>query len=382
MKVTSFFIFILFCVCVVTSSRAYNIKDTQLNNRDLWQKKIANKMLIIQENSDKSTYSISFDRENGYRIEIELVYVLLEQFGEYISKLAILIERDSDGHLKKAIASASQHCEHLQYLFVSGGKNVLNEVKKPFYNVTSVGFQISEFETHSQSLNEMFPNIQRLELMSLKIKDDIFNVNLPNLDHLEVANIDEKSVGKLIEKNFQLKFLYMGFIRVNLVKLASKHLPILETLILPYNTEIDCEHEIHFKNVKHFEINQVTGGLINIKFEQLEELKCNSDYFPNWISTVEKNPNLKKLAVETREGVEDEYILSLIEVSRYLIEANFDCGPHTQVETIVKFLKESKQIQKLQLNYCRGILSELKSKIPDIWNLRVTDLDVIFIEKK
>ncbi|XP_031617060.1 uncharacterized protein LOC116336961 [Contarinia nasturtii] len=418
MKINSFFIFIVFCVGAVTSNPAHSMKDTQSNNKNLWlnrlkfadgktkmidlndiqdqiditvldrmhsadnfKKKIANKVVFIQQNVD-GTYSICLDGKVGYDIEINLVYVLLEHFGEYISKLVISMPNPkSEGHLKKMVEIASQYCENLLKIFITGGKNIFDVVKKPFYNVTSVELQFSEFETHSQNFKEIFPNIQRLELLWFKIKDDIFNDHFPKLDYL-VIGMEDRFIGKLIEKNPQIRFLKMGFVSANLVKLASEHLPILETLQLPYDTKINYEGEIHFKNVKHFEINKITGGLLNITFEQLEELKCNSYFFSQWIDTVETNPNLKKLTVKTRDGVDDEYISLLIKIARNLVEASFDCACHTQAETIVKFLKESKHMQKLYLNYCYSILNELKLQIPDNWNLMLLEHEVIFIERK
>ncbi|XP_031632121.1 uncharacterized protein LOC116346300 [Contarinia nasturtii] len=354
---------------------------------DIFDRKYENKFVLIVKNSN--SYSLTIDGNTvSHNIKINSIYLLLEYFGELISELYINFSNVMpDKNLEKCIELASRYCEKLRGFSVNGGRNMLRQVKNPFYNVTEVTFHMSEFETHTLSLAKIFPNVQLLQLLAVNIKnDDIFGHSLAKLEHLIISFgifPGDSKHKKLIAKNHQIRVLNIAYGSATLVEFVSEHLPSLETFILPDDTTVDYTDEIHFKNVKSFEINFVSGGLMNITFERLEEFACDPDEFPNWIETIERHPDLRKLKFHSRDGFEDEYISLLGKIAKNLVEANFNCDNDVQIETIVNLLNECTFMERLYLSdVSKAFGDKLNVEIQDKWNLNQIKDDAIFIERR
>lgn len=202
-------------------------------------------------------------------------------------------------------------------------------------------------------------------LNSFKIKDNnnFLDFSIPNLVDLSVSfstfdepnDNEERQFRKLVEKNPQIQWLLLRYTTTQLVKSVSEYLQNLKILILPIITAVDYKDEIHFKHVTNFRIEQVLGGCIeNITFERLEELFCFSSQ-SNWPEFVEKNPKLKKIALDKFYSADDNHISLLPKIATNLVEASFNIGPDPEnpnivrVETIVKLLNECKYMERLYL---------------------------------
>lgn len=260
---------------------------------DIFNKKFTNKVVKIGQfpHNNRSMYFLSIDDEVFQDVEFNTVFFVLEHFGENISSLIVLFGNDPDGYLKKSINFASQHCKNLYELSIAYGKDVLSDVTYPFHNVTKVSFYLSEFKSHIPNLQEMFRNMQQLDLNMITIQDanDCLDHNFPKLNNLSISfsifnddnDVEESKFKIIMEKNPQIRWLSINITPTKFVKFASEHLPNLETIIVPVITTVDFKGEIYFKSVKKFQLGVVDERRFeNITFERLEEFHCRPDSFP------------------------------------------------------------------------------------------------------
>lgn len=181
---------------------------------DIFNQKFANKRLRVTKWDDSYMLGVD-DWKKDRKFDINSLYVLLEAFGEHISNIHIHFDTsdESDSNLKKFIELTNQYCKNLSEFSTSGGKDPLSDVKTPFYNVTSINFAFTKFETHQLNLNEIFPNMQKLHLnfdeMSKTLIDKIIDDHFPKLNYLEYSYVlcNDRAIRKLIKKNPQIRTL-------------------------------------------------------------------------------------------------------------------------------------------------------------------------------
>lgn len=376
-----------------------NYQPKMLDKRDIFNKKFGKTVVKIHgyiNHDNISAYNLIVDDKISENIDISSVYLLFELFGEHISSLIVLFENDPDGYLKKCIEVASRYCTNLLEFNFIYGKDVLSDVKNPFYNVTNVYFYYSQFESHTPNLNGLFPKMQQLVLHMSKVNNinNVLDVSIPNLVSLSVLldngfnDIEERKFMKLVEKNPQIQWIILRYMTTQSVKFVSTHLQNLETLILPIIKEVDYKDEIHFKHVRNFQIGKIDIGRIeNITFERLEEFYCVQNQ-SNWMDFIAKNRNLKKISLHVAYPSHENHISLLPKIATNLIEFSFNIGfdPPVRVDTILQLLNECKHLKRLYLHslwFNRGYLEELKFQIKDKWNFEeIPNLSKIFIERK
>lgn len=354
---------------------------------DIFNKKYPEKVVSISKSGENS-YTLKVDNEISENVDVRSVHFLFKYLGEYVSELIIGFSSDTrDDYLQKCLEFASRYCTNLRKIDIRSGQDALIKVQNPFYSVTEVRFFMSVFQRHMFNFKGTFPNVQKLQLDWVKIKgDDFFYQQSPKLDKLSVRFgfwLEDENVMKIIEKNPQIQSLSIEKGNATLVKLANEHLPNLETLVLPSVT-VDYTDEIHFKNVNTFDIEYVSGGLLNVTFEQLNELTCNIEHFPNWIETIENHPNLRMLKLKNKGGVQNEHIVLMTKKAKHLVEANFNCHRDMQVQTIVNLLNECKHMKKLYLGTREThqiFMEKLIQNIRDRWTVRRLN-DSFLIERK
>lgn len=333
----------------------------------------------------KPKLHISNDEQNVFvfrRIflsDLDLALSMLQHFGSEILDLTITFDENRNGQLQQIMSHASEYCENLTKLNVRTiVEDALIDIKSSFKNVVEVQFEgkLDKIGNDVLSSAEMFPKVQKLHLNDFELIDGA-NAHLPHLKlvYIKFSNeytpTTDETIETLIAANPQIHGLHLDGTKTSLVQFVSENLPNLELLHMK-NFLADYMYDIHFKSVKTFKIGKlIAGQLGQITFDRLEEFKCSPDDFPciPFLRSINVT-NLKKLSFFTdlfSNLVSSDDLTGIMQTTPNLTEAEFNCGPNVAVDTIIQFLGECTQLEKLELyignSFLEKRIDELQARI-------------------
>lgn len=325
----------------------------------------------------------------------ETVLKVLSYFGPAIENLKIQYYGSDDKTHSIINQLMNSQCSNtLEELDMDSGKSVFFEdFTKPFKNLKNITVS-GEFEWFGSEhfcFNEIFPTVSRLSLELVKIYDmSCFDREMPNLKHLEISFciyyapgcFRDEDIEKFLKKNQQIRKLKLSYLTRNMLKIIANELPNLESFqIEGYNeddrdaTASEVNSKIHFDKLKSFSIKTSSKSLpSNLSFAKLIEFQTDTNPrgCSKWIEFVEKNKYLKKYEV-LGHFLENREVLRLAEANLNLVEAIIRCESDVEFETIAKFIKNTKQLEKLQLTFVYSVQKESLDKMFELLRERFND---------
>lgn len=384
---------------------------------DAFRRKYSRKTIKIMGSfSIGSTKHIFYKNDEIEILDHEIVPKVLRNFGHLINSLRVDYTFLFESEIKNINQHINFYCSNtLINLDVhSGHEDFFDNMTRPFDRVTNVlvSGRFNSLGSKTLKLNELYPAIVNLTMKNIKVIDSSWvNLNFPHLKYICVdvsqntdprnaANyLSEADVDQLIKSNPQIESIRLGSITQNLLQMLANDLPKLEHLELESYDEwnsYNFEHrEVRFDNVKRFEMESGSHSVPeNITFNQLEEFK--TDGFPDdctrWIDLIKNTKSLRKVHVYERY-IRNSELQRLAKANLQLIEISLWCGRDVEDETIVMFIKNSKQLMKLHLvkftapnsglvhlTSLRHTANTLRQKFGDTWIIRDFDSD-IFLER-
>lgn len=327
---------------------------------------------------------------------------MLKQFGSMISYVKLTFYNDSIGEVKEILSHVSEYCENLSRLSLrTSVEDALNDVKKPFKNVSDARFsgKLNKIGNDILSSDKMFPKVRRLHLDSFELNDGV-NTFFPRLQlvytefPIDCPWSSEEAIGRLLASNPQMYGLTLINTKTSFLKFISQNLPRLERLRVE-NFVADYMYDIHFNQVNTFKITKLIGGEIGqFSFGHLEKFQCDPGNFPCIPFIQSTNSiHLRKLSLFT--GIFSYYVSSndltlIMENIPNLIEATFNCGERLDVDTIIQFLNECARLERLtlhvQLGFPKDRIDDLKTRISNEtlaqqWTLEKTYLEGLLITR-
>lgn len=348
-------------------------------------------------------------RETEANIRIQHIVIaskVLKYFGYLIQNLRIehcFLPKDELISLYKLV---NLHCsETLTQIHLNNElDDVFAEFSTPFKRVENVSLS-GEFQRlyNSQfSFNELFPAMRRLYLGNSNIFDmNWVDQKLPNIEHVAVniwnwmnysipGCFNETIVGRLFKANPQIRSLDLDYVSPNLLKLVSDELQNLETLKLAhYDMSLDDGRKsVHFEHLKSFTMELGTHSMPQrITFGNLEVFK--TDATPEdcyrWVEFIEIDKNVKKLQVNA--FLTNDEILRLATVTSNLEEILMMCEIDIENESVVKLIKNFKQLKKLDLqmrdtNSTDAIMNILRHTFEADWFISNDIENNVILKKK
>lgn len=363
---------------------------------DVFRRKYAEKTIDFCLPLSQQKKDLMFVLDKKLQIEdFNLMLSILIYFGHTIKDLAISYENFETDQTNQINKYMNTFClESLTQLLLKNCKlNTLNVIRKPFKNVENVTF-IGGFEklTHIDlTLNEMFPNLRRLDLANVKVADPEFiNRKFPNLEHFTVSfdGFAEQHIEKFVKKNPQIRGLQLmnsSYTFLKFLSENSKQLDQLELILTTKNRVNYFGGDIHFKNVKNLMIKTDHQDYPEkLVFDQLEELRidCFNQLNDEWINFIVKNQRLRYLCLPFCT-LDDQQILKLAKHLPDLVELSTSLTPNTHIETIVRFVQHCKQLKKLILfTFFTSLFSEndsneLHLRLKPEWDMISSNVGII-----
>lgn len=355
-----------------------------------FKRKFENKTICIEapfhlELDDQLTEIYETDR---ITINSEQASLILKKFGSEISKLDIFYERIEADRAMTITKELNEYCaETITELFLSGiRQNTWPLLRKPFANVETVTFNGQLEVTEADNLNDIFPNLRRLNLnYVLTSKSFGLNQTFPHLEHLQVkfvnlAGFQEKEATALLKSNPQLRRLSIRRATPKFLRTINELLPNLNELeLLQMARRLPrpmANAQIRFENVKKLSVVSGPYCMIqNLIFTQLEEFTL--DCIPMgklsmdnaWIGYIEKLGNMKKL--HFIGDVTNEQVRALNGMLPNLMEFSIAGVSDIQIETIKSFIERHEKMTKFHFNvfYDALDIEELKRTLESYWEI-------------
>lgn len=307
-------------------------------------------------------------RENFLVVEKNYTESFLKAFGPSIKKVLVqpsFIISDEDQAISKLL---NEHCwQTLEDFKLESNVYLLKDVQRPFENVKRATFQTIGTSPRNITfkLNQLFPNLQYMDLKCYGASREGFECNFPYLVDLQVGSgFDPSSYTRLITENPQIRKIRSSYADVEFLHNLNQLLPKLEALDIdvPSITVVSNLTNICFENLKEISIR--TGihkdWFNSVSFKQLESLKIVFDGFhwdsdgviqQNWIDLIMSNVNLKKLNVT--DGFFDDSGLQKLSVPSKLTEVNIICSRDVEESTIMKYLDANSELKIFNLKIVR-----------------------------
>lgn len=321
--------------------------------------------------------------------EIDVIRKLFKSFGTVISNVEITIyknDRKIEKNTKDIINFISKNSLGLKDLtLLVYDEYPFQSVNHAFTNVenlTLVG-PYSNLASKTLQLNEMFPNLRRLDIENARIiNQKCIKLPFNYLKHLQLNLLyfNESNVKQIINMNQEIQSLTVYQISMEFLQFLSINLPNLEYLEFTSSRYPSYNGKIHFENVKYLKIwSTIEEFVRNVSFTKLLKLNlCDHDYndFPYaWIDFIGRNDQLKSVKVHTW-ALNDNQVKSLKVPS--LVNAFFALKPDVETNTIIEFFKKNQNLKKFGINYVDyddiiDVKMELlKSQIENEWTFTET----------
>lgn len=367
---------------------------------DVYRRKFDHKILRLTEQFITPKLGIYVnDRSNTIEIEeYDVILELFKSFGTVISNVEIQTSqnnREINKHIKSIVKHISENSAGLKEFSLScHDAYPLEIVNLPFTNVEHLSLNGHHKKLGSKTLhfNDMFPKLRRLNLERARIiHRESIAVPFKYLEHLQLNLMNyydnsEEYIEQLIKMNLQIRSLSIFQISLKFLQFLSINSPNLE--YLEFTSSKSVQHlefagEINFKSVKYLEVRSSCREFPrNVTFEQLQKLDLLdmdfNDLPYDWIKFIGKNIHLKRVNVPYWT-ISDAQLKSLTENVPNLVDASFALRPEVETETIVAFLKENKNLKRLELTYpidadtIEEEIKKIKSQIENEWILTETN---------
>lgn len=344
-----------------------------------------------------------YDLEDKIQIEdYVLMLLILQYFGHTIRSLEIDFENFQVNQIHEMNNYTNKFCsESLKQLVLTHCKrNSLDMIQQPFKNVENVTFTLGfEKLTYGDlTLDEMFPNVRRLELSYMNIADINFILRkFHRLEHftisfLQTDSFTENDIEKFIGKNPHIRGIKLINSSFAFLNFLNENLPKLEELELHSTVENQKNYdgnEIHFKNVKRLVIKSVTeDSPEKLKFDQLEELQidCYSKLTDKWMDFVVENKKLRKFG-PLFCSLNHQQLLSLAKNLPNLTELATFCEPNIRAQNVYRIIGSSKKLNKLKFFTHSGSflskeeLNKILFNLNEEWEINIKKFVVSFNKK-
>lgn len=339
-----------------------SIAETKANvhilANDIFRRKFPQKTLYIFKPYSMGLINITNDsiEINDFQLAVKFVNI----FGSFITNLAIH-EREPSTNINEIIAVANGRCTKLNTLSVSAIVNHVpfDGVQKPFSQATDVSINCEKCQLSTEQLkfNEMFPKARSLSLnIGSLIGRGFDDAQFSHLEHLGLTYIfinDSlgQNVSKLIELNPQIRSLAISDGSVEFLKIAGEmpHLDTLSIDLIAWNNQSDVK-ELNFKQCRHLVMNSYDMQFLPIcTFAGLKEVTIRSSHLSDlWLEFMSAHASLNKLNI--LKGIVNE--LHLIHIGHNipnLVEISFPMNPQLSAQSIVDFLHENTNLEKIEL---------------------------------
>lgn len=299
-------------------------------------------------------------RINNYKLS---ALRILQNFGHLIQKLVV---RDSS---KDVIQSISFYCAETLIEFDIDNEDNLNffdELTKPFKKVRNLSLKGSfkSLQSSTRTCDELFPSLRNLSLGYVYLADSNSVVcEFQNLEQLYVHtfqfhlphHIGLQDFRDLLKKNPQIRKLKLDHNSREILTDVNAILPDLEILELQtYNPLLSADDDgtIVFENLKSFTIiDSVDSAPRNTDFPNLTEFRAVDSLIScdRWLSLIEKqSSHLEKLVVD-KDTIHNEELGKLATMNSNFSEIILKIVTDVTDETIIKFIRNAHNLQKLDL---------------------------------
>lgn len=301
------------------------------------------------EHQDATTFS-----------HLPMIFRVLKHFGPLISRLNFFHECETNATKEIYRLIYSQCAEGLtEFASTSKLNDHFDEFKTPLKNVRQISLEgdFRQLNNSNIKFSDLFPSLTRLivdpyrssNVHSIGISDEI----MPNLWHLSAdCAIDHAlpSIKKILSNHPQIRSLYLKHANADLVQFAAEKLPQLEDVELRlYSEENSDGFQFNFERLKRFILNGFTMSFpANFTFGNLEEFQMNamgSDGATVVNLALQSKESLKKL----RLNVHLNSFRELINANLDLVELEFSCGQHLNVNHVIEFIQKSDNLQSVEI---------------------------------
>lgn len=242
------------------------------------------------------------------------------------------------------------------------------QIDKPFPHVEELTVIESKLGEKMSQLNFWFPCLNRLELVYTSLsRSDYFEVNFPNLTHLEIytqeLDIPSSTMRELFRLNPQLKTLLLLYdYDMEFLQFMNQCLPQLEELEIwaPENRFLTFgDQKVHFKMMKKFILNASSRRgdfVVNVPFQftGLNELTLDgfNQFKDHLLPFIRNCTNISKLKlvpfIEDWDDLKYDDLKNVIEIMPNLVDLEF-CADTIAMDDIVELLSNNKNLQLLHL---------------------------------
>lgn len=316
---------------------------------------------------------------------------------------------------ERLLFHANEYChESLKKMeFKKCPYGALNQLEKPFSNVEILKTSACILKTNLW--NDLFPKLRNLDYntyYTTKLNEFSATKSLPlfgidcNFLHLENLSVREeinhieceKTLGRQIctamRLNPQIRALNFDFIPdLNILQVASEHLPVLEDLRLKLDGKIiqilqhrnQNHNRIHFKSVKQFR-NISTYELYKFslkldfpfKFDQLQEFLCSWKFFES-VEIVYKFLKENKSIVKLALWQEDINMINPSELAEILplladIHIPFYFKRYDDTEKFINFKNTIKTLRTISIVTSEGYDAKYLTSRLGLYNLKDTSI--------
>lgn len=326
--------------------------------------------------------------ERGTQINVENGDGLLnifKHFGHFIKKLKSTTdsrERPLQSRLIGKLISKFSSESLINIEIEHNAEKLLEQITRPLINVESVTFRDNEmsFDPQNIRINEIFPNMRRLHLCSLKYHElAYFNRHFPHLEHVSVIRSykDEPfPFPDVISKNPQIRSIRLDYTDFKFVQKVNTLLPQLETLKV-YNFYLfSREGNIQFENVTTFAIGHLQEtSLLNLHFPRLQTLQFIDSIRSNeFFAFLNEHNRLRKLYLKI-DHMSGEIFQQLLFTANLNDLETLNLDNHYRTNTlssnvIVEFLNNHKKMNQLKaINFSKQCEDELQERLKHAWNV-------------
>lgn len=285
----------------------------------------------FQTKYNRSNFALSnkhhYFYENGVIYEGEMtisvrntkvIRKFLNNFGDLIAFVGIDFDSFTADEGKDIVAQIDNKCfaSLKRICFVECKRNVLDELKNSFDNVTSMTFSTNIFEpsSFSHKMDKFFPHLKDLQVRITSSTDWMFIIGkFPRLTSLTVdfqrSNASDavaESISGFFKENSQINYLSFWYSSLKVLKGICHHLSEHKILYIRnlFEDYLNYGHEVQLNCVYKLDIHFDSPSEVpeNVVFDQLEELNLyihmqnNSTKWFDFISN-KMNKNLTKLVL-------------------------------------------------------------------------------------
>lgn len=335
---------------------------------------------IVIENIDRACVNITkMTIEEKFQLYGSLMKsISVRSVGIPASNLAVIL-----GLIQKYCSEALTHLD-LDVL----RHDTFTQFTKPLEAVRSLSFEIHTWKlnTGNLSLAQLFPRLERLDVMIRCIMDDYqwLDHDFPHLQHLRIyataprhARVWDTRIESVIQRNQQLRSISLRGFPPGQVQMINQRLPELEELSL-YALKIGNEN-VRFDHVTKFVLHDDSPDSLNrLTLPQLKSLEItySPSSFNTWKSFLERHSTLTHLSLLSL----NEQTVPLTELTRglpHLTDVKYRSKYHIKVDVIHKFLESSPKLKKFEftlLYYFKGDeLMKFRQRYANQWHTRTID---------